>query len=138
MVELERSILQPEGVAPPGGKYSHAIRARGGELLVIAGQIATDIDGNLVGKGDVAAQTCQVFENIGNVLKSAGGSFSDVVEFTYYVVGKESLQGFLDTRSGIFDEAFPNGGYPPATLLVVSGLARKDLLVEVSALAVLP
>ena len=137
MTGLQRSILQPEGVAPPSGKYSHAVRARGGELLVIAGQVPTDIDGNLVGEGDVAAQTRQVFENTGNVLKSAGGSFSDVVELTYYIVGRESVQGFLDARTAIFDRVFPNGGYPPATLLVVGGLAREEFLLEVSGLAVL-
>lgn len=138
MSELQRCILEPSGVAPPAGKYSHAIRARGGEILFVAGQIATDGDGNLVGDGDVAAQTRQVFANIGNVLKSAGGSFGDVVEFTYYLVGRGVVQPFLDARTEIFDEAFPDGEYATATLLVIEGLVREDLLLEVSAVAVLP
>ena len=80
MSELQRSFVEPEGVEPPAGKYSHAIRVRGGEMLFIAGQIATDGDGNLVGAGDAAAQTRQIFANIDKVLKGAGGSFADVVE----------------------------------------------------------
>ena len=138
MSALERSFVEPEGVAPPAGKYSHAIRVRGGEMLYIAGQIATDVDGNLAGAGDAAAQTRQIFANIDNVLKGAGGSFADVVEFTYYLAGRATVQPFLEARSEVFDEVFPTGKYPTATLLVVDGLVREDLLLEISALAVLP
>lgn len=138
MSALERSFVEPEGVAPPAGKYSHAVRVRGGEMLFIAGQIATDVDGNLVGAGDAAAQTRQIFANIDNVLKGAGGSFADVVEFTYYLAGRATVQPFLEARSEVFDEVFPTGKYPTATLLVVDGLVREDLLLEISALAVLP
>jgi len=138
MSELQRSFVEPEGVAPPAGKYSHAIRVRGGEMLFIAGQIATDVDGDLVGAGDAAAQTRQIFANIDKVLKGAGGSFADVVEFTYYLAGRAAVQPFLDARSEVFDEVFPTGKYPTATLLIVDGLVREDLLLEISALAVLP
>jgi enamine deaminase RidA (YjgF/YER057c/UK114 family) len=129
-------ILQPDGVHLPGGKYSHAAKISGGRLLVLAGQVPLDIDGNMVGEGDVGAQTPQVFQNIENVLKSAGGSFANVVEFTYYVVGRENVQGFIEARTGIFDKLYPDGGYPPATLLVIGGLANESFLLEVSALAV--
>jgi enamine deaminase RidA (YjgF/YER057c/UK114 family) len=138
MSEFQRSILKPHGVAPPTGKYSHAVRVRGGELLFIAGQVSVDVDGNLVGEGDVAAQTRQVFKNIGVVLETAGGTFSDVVEFTYYLVGRGSVQPFLEVRIEIFDELFPEEKFPPATLLVVEGLVREEWLVEISTLAVLP
>ena len=138
MSALERSFVEPEGVAPPAGKYSHAVRVGGGEMLFIAGQIATDVDGNLAGAGDAAAQTRQIFANIDNVLKGAGGSFADVVEFTYYLAGRATVQPFLEARSEVFDEVFPTGKYPTATLLVVDGLVREDLLLEISALAVLP
>ena len=138
MSALERSFVEPEEVAPPAGKYSHAVRVRGGEMLFIAGQIATDVDGKLVGAGDAAAQTRQIFANIDNVLTGAGGSFADVVEFTYYLAGRATVQPFLEARSEDFDEVFPTGKYPTATLLVVDGLVREDLLLEISALAVLP
>ena len=78
---------------------------------------------------DRYSATCQA------VLTGAGSSYANVVEFTYYIVGRENVPGFMDARTAIFDEAYPNGDYPPATLLVVSGLANEDFLVEVSALA---
>ena len=59
------------------------------------------------------------------------------VEFTYYIVGRENVQGFIEARTGIFDELYPDKAYPPATLLVVGGLANESFLLEVSALAVL-
>ena len=127
-------IDSPKGVHQPPGKYSHAARAEG-PLIVIAGQVALDIDGGLVGENDVAAQTRQVFRNMEAVLAGSGSSFANVVEFTYYVVGRENLQGFMDARTAVFDEAYPNADYPPATLLVVGGLANESFLVEVSALA---
>lgn len=129
-------IFDPEGVHAPPGKYSHAARVEEGRrLLVIAGQVALDMDGELVGEGDVGAQTRQVFRNMEAVLAGAGGSFADVVEFTYYVVGREHTAGFIEARTSIFDAAYPDGRYPPATLLVVGGLANERFLVEVSALA---
>ena len=127
-------IDSPKGVHQPPGKYSHAARAEG-PLIVIAGQVALDIDGALVGENNVTTQTRQVFRNMEAVLAGSGSSFANVVEFTYYVVGRENVQGFMDARTAIFDEAYPKGDYPPATLLVVGGLANESFLVEVSALA---
>ena len=138
MSDLQRSVMIPEGVAPPGGKYTHAIRVRGGELLFISGQVSVDATGEFVGKNDAAAQTRQIFENLRNVLKTAGGSFADVVELMYYLVGRDSVAPFMEARTAIFDEIFPDGNYPTATLLVVEGLASEDFLVEVSAVAALP
>ncbi len=127
-------IDSPNGVHQPPGKYSHSSRAEG-PLIVIAGQVALDVEGELVGQDDVAAQTRQVFRNMQAVLAGSGTSYANVIEFTYYIVGRENLQGFMDARTAIFDEAYPNGDYPPATLLVVGGLANEQFLVEVSALA---
>lgn len=130
-------ILNPQGVHAPPGKYSHAAKVEEGRaLLVVAGQVALDTDGELVGEGDVRAQTRQVFRNMEAVLAGAGASFADVIEFTYYVVGREHTAGFIEARTSIFDAAYPDGRYPPATLLVVAGLANERFLVEVSALAV--
>ena len=137
MTHSQRSLENPEGVHPPVGRYSHLARFKASEFLVLAGQVAIDLEGRLVGEGDVAAQTRQVFENIGRILESAGASFGDVVELTTYVVGRESVQPYLDVRTGIFDDIFPDGAYPPNTMLVISGLVREDMLVEVSTVAAL-
>ena len=92
-------IDSPKGVHVPPGKYSHAARAEG-PLIVLAGQVALDIDGELVGENDVAAQTRQVFRNMSAVLAGSGTSYANVVEFTYYIVGRENVQGFMECADG--------------------------------------
>ena len=79
-----------------------------------------------------------MLQNIGHVLAAAGAGFSNVVEFTTYVVGRESVQGFIDGRNQVFPDIFPNGDFPPNTLLVVDGLVREEFLVEIKAVAALP
>ncbi len=139
MADSARILSNPEGVHPPvGGKYHHMARTKGSELLVLAGQVSLDINGNLVGEGDIAAQARQVFKNMGNVLKGASASFQNVVEFTTYVVGREQVPEYMNARTKIFDELFPEGDYPPNTLLIISGLAREEFLLEISAVAALP
>lgn len=138
MAQLKRTIVKTEKAPLPLGPYSQAIRTQPGELMFLAGQVAVNNDGNLVGAGDVVAQTRQIFENIGGVLSSAGASFSNIVEMTSYVVGRESVQGFIQARAELFPEIFPDADYPPNTLLVVGGLVADQYLVEVSAIAVLP
>ncbi len=138
MSELRRTIVNTDKAPQPIGAYSQAIRTAPGELLFIAGQVAVDLDGNPVGIGDAIAQTRQVFENLGGTLESVGATFSNVVEFTTYVVGRDSVQGFIAGRAEVFPTIFPEGDYPPNTLLVINGLVREEFLVEVSAVAALP
>ncbi len=80
----------------------------------------------------------QMFHNIEQVLKQAGAGFSNVVEFTTYVVGRDSIQPFLDARAELFPSLYPEGDFPPNTLLIISGLVREEFLVEIKALAALP
>ena len=138
MSELRRTIVNTDKAPQPIGAYSQAIRVAPGELLFIAGQVAVDLDGNPVGTGDVSAQTRQVFKNLEGVLESVGATFSSVVEFTTYVVGRDSVQGYLAGRAEVFPAIFPDGDYPPNTLLVIDGLVREEFLVEISAVAALP
>ena len=113
-------------------------RVKSGELLFLAGQVGVDVSGSLVGRGDAGAQTRKAYENIGEILRSAGASFSDVVQLTTYVVRRRSVQPYLDARTQVFEEIFPDGEYPPNTLLVISGLFDEDMLVEITAVAALP
>ena len=138
MAQLQRSMVNPPGVSPPIGLYSQVARVRPGELLFIAGQVSIDEDGNLVGEGDIAAQARQTIRNIGRILEGVGASFSNVVEFTTYVVGKENVRPYLEGRAGPYAEAFPDGDYPPNTLLVIDGLVREEFLLEISTVAALP
>jgi enamine deaminase RidA (YjgF/YER057c/UK114 family) len=76
--------------------------------------------------------------NIGQVLDRAGVTFRDVVEFTSYLVGRESIPPFLTARTELFPTLYPDGDYPPNTLLVISGVVREEFLVEIKAVAALP
>ncbi len=135
MTPDQRTTFNPSGAPQPIGAYSMAAQAKAGSLLFIAGQVPVDDAGKLAGAGDVAAQTCQVFQNIGQVLEGAGASFSDVVEFTTYLVGRDSVQSFIQARTELFPQIFPNADYPTNTLLVVAGLVREEFLVEIKAVA---
>ena len=121
-----------------GALYAHAVSVRAGTFLYLNGQVGTDAEGNLVGAGDVPAQTRQAFHNIGLLLAEAGASFDNVVDFTTYLVGRESLQPFMETRAEIFPSLFPGGDYPTNTMLIISGLIREEYLVEIRAVAALP
>ena len=138
MSELRRTIVNTDKAPQPIGAYSQAIRTAPGELLFIAGQVAVGHDGNPVGVGDMAAQTRQVFENLGGILEGVGATFSNVVEFTTYVVGRDSVQPYIAARTDVYPEIFPNGDYPPNTLLVIDGLVREEFLLEIKAVAALP
>jgi len=105
------------------------------ELIAIAGQLGADSGGNLTGDGDTAAQVRQVFHNIGTALEEAGLGFGDVLKFTTYVVGRETIPDFMTARTEVFAEIYPDGQYPPNTLLIVPGLVEERFVVEIEALA---
>ncbi len=138
MNQLQRTIINSSEAPQPLGAYSQGVRVKCGELLFVAGEVALDAAGNLVGAGDVAVQTHQVFHNLSQVLNRSGATLRNVVEFTTYLVGRDSIQPFLNARAALFPSLFPDGDYPPNTLLVVSGLVREEFLVEIKAVAALP
>ncbi len=129
-------IRQPPGLGQPLGLYCHLSIARGSEIVAVAGQVGIGRDGALAGDGSVTAQVRQVFANIAAVLESAGLGLSDVFKFTTYLVGEENLPEFMAARTVLFGELFPDGGYPPNTLLIVSRLVEQRFRVEIEALAV--
>ena len=116
MAPLERIIVDtdmaPKPIVPA---YSQAIRVKAGELVYIAGQVAVDMDGNLVGEGDIESQVRQVFKNLGGVLQGVGATFNHVVEFTSYIVGRETFEGYARARAQIYQDVFPDGDFPPET-----------------------
>lgn len=138
MSSSNRICVSTDKAPQPVGAYSQAIRARPGELLFIAGQVSVNMSGDIVGEGDVAAQTRQVFANLGGVLEGVGASFNNVVEFTTYLVGRDSIPGYLDARKELYPTIYPDGDYPPNTLLVVDALFREEFRVEIKAVAILP
>ena len=110
--------------------YAHAVRM--GDLIFVAGQVARDVEGNLVGKGDVRAQTEQVFRNLRAVLEAAGSGMHKVGKVTVFITRLEYRPIVHEVRSRVFKEA---GHLPASTLAVVASLADPDWLVEIEAVA---
>jgi enamine deaminase RidA (YjgF/YER057c/UK114 family) len=90
----------------------------------------------MVGVGDIDAQIERCFRNIGLVLESLGGSWKHLAKMTTYVTSPEAIGDFYRVRERLYEELFPDGAYPPNTLLVVSRLVRPEFLVEIEGLAV--
>lgn len=125
----------PPGTAPAQGLYSHVGLAQGGTLACIAGQLSVAADGSVHGKGDFDAQFEQVFRNLGDVLKGLGADYRRVMKFTTYLVHSQDIDRFMVLRRQLFPTLFPDGIYPPNTLLVVDRLVKEDFLIEVEAIA---
>jgi enamine deaminase RidA (YjgF/YER057c/UK114 family) len=127
---MNEHINAPGLSDPPG--YSHGVVASGGRLVVTAGAVPLDADGNLVGRGDYVAQTRQVLDNLGLALGAAGTRGEDVLKTTVYVVtgDREDLTGVwrVIQDSGVAAAA--------STLLGVSLLGYEGQLVEVESIAV--
>ncbi len=122
--------LNPPTLSPPRG-YSHVVEVTGGRTIYVSGQIAVDHEGRVVGAGDFAAQTRQVFENLKAALAAAAATLGDVVKITMFVTDMSQLQTLRAVRDTYFT------GSPPASSLVeVSRLVLPELMVEIEAIAV--
>jgi enamine deaminase RidA (YjgF/YER057c/UK114 family) len=128
-------ILNPDTLGKPLGQYSQITRVKASEFLFIAGQVGADKDGKAA--ADFDAQCSQTFANLGAALASQGAGFANVVEFTTYMVHSQDIAKFMAWRTREFPKLFPNGAYPPNTLLIIDRLVREDFLIEVSAVAAL-
>ena len=113
--------------------YSLGIVAPSGRLVFISGQVAQDENGQLIGKGDLAAQTRAVFENIKRLVQEAGGSLDDVVKIATFLTSMEEYATFARIRADYFP-----GQKPASSTVKVSGLVSDDFLIEVEAIAVIP
>jgi enamine deaminase RidA (YjgF/YER057c/UK114 family) len=120
----------PPGLMPGPG-YSHAVAATG-RTVAVAGQVALDAEGAVVGVGDARAQAVQVFENIGCALAAAGASFADVIKLGVYCTDIAVLPALREVRDSYIDTARP----PASTAVQVASLVRPEFLIEIDALAV--
>jgi enamine deaminase RidA (YjgF/YER057c/UK114 family) len=127
--------LNPPGACPPQGLYSHVGKIGSGPVLFIAGQVAVDARGAVVGKQDFDAQFQQVFDNLGAVLKGVDAGFDDVIKFTTFLVHSQDIEKFMKARAALFPRLFKGPLYPPNTLLVVDRLVKEEFLLEVEAVA---
>ena len=121
------------GTVKPFGIFSSAAWQPEGKVLHIAGQVAQDAAGTLVGKDDIRTQTRQVLENIRTVLAAAGGTLDDVARVTVYVTDMSGLAQIHEVRGQYFRRP-----YPASTLVEVKRLVKPDYLIEIDAVAVIP
>jgi enamine deaminase RidA (YjgF/YER057c/UK114 family) len=125
----EIKIYNVEALGKPLGQYSHVTRVKAGEFLLIAGMLAPG--------ESFDAQCSGVFAQIEQALKSAGAQWSNVVQFTTYLVHSQDIAQFMQWRLREFPRMFPDGRYPPNTLLVIDRLVQEQFLVEVQTVAAL-
>ena len=126
----EISIQNVQALGTPLGQYSHMTRVKNAsETLYIAGMLAP---------GESFDEQCSgVFAMIGTALKSAGAGWGNVAQFTTYLVHSQDIPRFMQWRLREFPRMFPDGKYPPNTLLIVDRLVQEPFLVEVQTIAVL-
>ncbi len=128
---MNKTVINPETVAKPiKPYYANAVKVGPGNLLFISGQVALDSKGNVVGKGDIKAQTRQVLENIKTILASVGASMDNIVKVTVFLTDLRNFEAVAEVRA----EYFKNN--PPASTLVgVTALVSPDFLIEIEAIA---
>jgi enamine deaminase RidA (YjgF/YER057c/UK114 family) len=132
-VELAITHLNPEGMHS-NPAFAQAVIVEGAaRTIYVGGQNAVSPDGQIVGVGDLAAQTEQVFTNLETVLAAAGATLHDIVKWTIFIVqGQDLIPGFA-----VFQRRWGDNPRPPAISSVfVAGLAHPDFLVEIEAIAV--
>jgi reactive intermediate/imine deaminase len=128
--QLNVQFTNPPTLATPPG-YTQIVEVTGGRTIFIAGQVALDRSGNIVGLNDFKAQTQQVFENLKAALEAVGASFTNVVKLNYYLVDMAQLPTVREVR-----DTYVNTQNPPASTAVeVRRLAREEFLVEIEAIA---
>ena len=130
MSMAEIKILNVDALGKPLGQYSHMARVKGAsETLYIAGMLAPG--------EDFDAQCGGVFRQIETALKSAGAGWGNVAQFTTYLVHSQDIPKFMAWRLREFPKLFPDGKYPPNTLLIIDRLVGEQYLIEVQTIAAL-
>ena len=122
-------IYNVDALGKPLGQYSHVTRVKAAETLYIAGMLAAG--------ADFEAQCAGVFSQIEAALRSAGAGWGNVAQFTTYLVHSQDIPRFMQWRLREFPRMFPDGAYPPNTLLIVDRLVQEQFLIEVQTIAAL-
>lgn len=128
---MSKEAINPDGLPAPVGPYSNVVTAAPGKLVFVAGQVALDAGGEIVGEGDIAAQTRQVMENVKLGLKAAGATFADVVKIVNYITDAEEFPKMAAVRREYLTEP-----YPASSLIEVQALMYPGLLIEIEVVAV--
>ena len=124
----EIKIYNVDALGKPVGPYSHVAHVKGGETLYIAGMLAPG--------ESFDAQCAAVYAQIEKALQSAGGSWKNVVQFTTFLVHSQDTAKFYRWREREYPKMFPDGNYPPNTLLIIDRLVQEQFLIEIQTVAV--
>jgi enamine deaminase RidA (YjgF/YER057c/UK114 family) len=135
MSKPSKEFSSPKTLIPPAG-YSHIAKVNRGTIVYLAGQVASDASGKLVGEGNFEAQAEQVFRNLKIAVEAAGGTMADIVKLNIYLVAEVDQAEVPKLRA--IRNRYVNTEKPPAsTLVVVSRLAQPGWLIEIEAVAAL-
>jgi enamine deaminase RidA (YjgF/YER057c/UK114 family) len=132
MSDESRRYINPELIAKPTG-YTHVVESTAKRAVFVSGQVPLDLSGNLVGHGDMGAQAEQVFINLKAALDAVGGTFDDVVKFTFFLVDIGQLPAVRAVR----DRYVHPAKLPASSVVEVRALFRPGILLEVEAIAML-
>ncbi|MDQ6846415.1 MAG: RidA family protein [Candidatus Dormibacteraeota bacterium] len=127
---MRPEFFSPDDLPQPPG-YSHVVGIPAGRLVWTSGQVALDVDGEVVGVHDWEQQTRLVLFNVGRALSAGGASWRDVVKLTFFVTDTKELAVLRSVRDEFTDPERP----PTSTLVKVAGLIVPELLLEVEAVA---
>ena len=127
---MDKVILSSENVAKPFGIFSQGVKTA--NLVFVSGQISKNAKGEVVGKGDIRAQTRQCIENLKHVLEAGGATLENVVKVTVYVTDMKDLKAIHEVRAEYFKEK-----YPASTLVEVSRLTTQECMIEIEAIAII-
>jgi 2-iminobutanoate/2-iminopropanoate deaminase len=129
---VRREIRSPSLPAPMrGGAFSSGVEAPSGRMVYVSGQVSMDAEGNVVGEGDIKAQTEAVLEHVKTVVEEAGGGMEDIVKLTVFITDMGLYDEIHEVRRRYFEEPFP-----ASSMVEVSALIDPRLLIEIEAIAV--
>ena len=131
---MPRRVISNPNLPPPmrGGAFSAGTEAPAGRTIYVSGQVSMDVEGNVVGEGDVKRQTETVMEHVKTVLEEAGGGMDDVVKVTVFITDMGLYDEIHEVRRRYFGEP-----YPASSMVEVSALIHPRLLIEIEAVAVI-
>jgi 2-iminobutanoate/2-iminopropanoate deaminase len=132
------TLINPNSLAKSPA-YSHIAEIKAGRIVLIAGQVSMDSMGNVIGKGDLKAQTEQVYKNIEKALSAVGATFADVAKFGIYITDMSKVAEFREVRNRLFDEKYfkTQTNRPVSTAIGVTALFNPDWLIEIEATVIL-
>jgi enamine deaminase RidA (YjgF/YER057c/UK114 family) len=130
-----KQLINPDSLAAPRG-FNHGILVTGGKLLFLAGQTASDANGNIVAPGDVVRQYEQALLNHKAVVEAAGGTMTDIVKLNIYVLDKRDYASKLKALGAVHRRHF-GSYYPAMALFEVKSLFQDAALIELEGMAVI-